>query len=357
MSDIPVWVKDLTSDSIRQVHWVIEKSPDDLKPVRPSDGSEEWLTSIFTHLANAKVPKYSRTTIDGGKTEIDAVLKLFKKSDFIDDVFSQAVSSSPTLVKTSYIRDDKSAVINVITSPEWPEVSKQIIDSIMVCTAELQKIFPWANPPLVTNILLIPTPILKTYAVEGKWEPLNINTGYSDHGIVIWRRQEILKVAIHELLHLYGIELSTEYFQNSDKFKRIEDNATPTQNMNNEPRWNEGATEALATILHISILCRIHKLDLSNFYLQLQFEKTHARLMGTTLYTIYSVNESQESTSVFSYFIVKSLLLDNLELFRKLLEGRSYEQFMVKIKTLIAQWVPPTGIDRAPFLRMSALGI
>lgn len=357
MSEIPIWVKDLTSDSVRQVYWMIEQSPDDLKPIKPSDGSEPWLTSIYHHLTTAKIPKYSKTIANADKNEIDDILKLFEKSDFIDDVFSHAVSSSSTLIKSSYVINDKSAVINIITSPEWPEVSKQIIDSIMLCTVELPKIFPWADPPPVTNILLIPTPIKKTYAVDGKWGPLNINTGYSDHGIVIWRRQEILKVAIHELLHLYGIELSTEYFQNPDKFKRIENTATPTQNMNNEPRWNEGVTEALATILHISILCRIHKLDLSNFYLQLQFEKTHVRLMGRTLYANHSVNETQESTSVFSYFIVKSLLLDNLQLFRKLLEGRSYEQFMEKIKILISQWVPSPGIDRAPFLRMSVLGI
>lgn len=363
MTEVLQWVKDMSSDSKRQIQWVLQSSKEGeiTEVISDSDTALELLDRIFTNITTIQIPKYTKTVSDASKNDIVNVLKLFKKSSFINDIFAESVSGAHSMVKTTYTTyqdQSVSVIIDVITSPEWPEVSKDIIDSIMMCTVALRKIFPFATPPKTTKILLVPTPILKLYADGGKWEPVHINSGYTEHRIVVWRRQEILKVTIHELLHLYSIELSRQYFTSANKFKKIENKITPTENTMNEPRWNEGATEALATLLHIAVLCRIFKLDRNNFNLFLQFERAHARLIGASIYTVYPSQESKESTSVFSYFIVKSLLLDNLSLFSVLIEGdRSYDNFQIAVSKLISEWKPLLGIKKAPYLRMSLLGL
>jgi hypothetical protein len=352
------WIMDLSSDSKRQLAWVIKTEGNNIVNQPLNAKSHDWIDKISNDLFYAKVPVYSFQKNNLTIENIVELLEIFKNSNFIDNSFVKIISD--VTIKKSYeclSSSNGKILIDVISCADWPEISNKIINGIFLAANMLCEIFPWAKKNKYVHIQLIPCPINKTFSLNGEWNPIHINSGFSSSHIVIWRRQEILKVAIHELLHLYSIDLSDEYFKNHDIFKIFENNNTPTNNTISEPRWNEGITEALATIIHLSIMRHLYQTDSANLYLMLDLERSHAKLIASLIYNKYLPSESKESTSVFSYFVVKTLLLENLELFQEILEKRSYKLFHQKITPIIAKWHIIKNIKKAPFLCMSAIGL
>jgi len=355
-TELPEWLKDLSADSKRQMAWLVTEAGSDIS-IDKLDQHEEILAPILSGVLGAKVPEYTTVSRDATDKDTGMVLKLFKESTFIDHIFTHQVETAQRILYTSYrSRDTQPEVhIEVITSPEWPEVQSSIIESAFVVALTLPKLFPWAEVPKTTKILLIPTPVLKEFSYSGTWTSYHINTGYSDNRTVIWRRQEMLKVIIHELMHLYSIELSKQFYDNNKKWSKIETETTPVNNLNHDPRWNEGVTEALAVLVHSAMMCRIYNLGMKHYKLILEFERVHVRAMAAAIYSIKPVDETKETTAVFSYFVVRSLLLDHIETFMELLAKRSYSEFIARVTEWIDKWKPGKVRQTPPFLRMTCI--
>lgn len=354
----PQWIIDLSNDSKRQLAWVIQSEGKNIAHQPLSDKSRKWIDKISDTLFDAKIPVYSSMKSDISPENLGKLIKIFKKSKFIDDIFIEIISN--VTIKNSYkclSNTNGHVTIDIVSAPDWPELDIKIIEGIFLVANILPKIFPWAKVAKYTHIQLIPCPVNKTFSSDGIWDPIHINSGFSSSEIVIWRRQEILKVAIHELLHLYSIDLSDEYFEKHDAFKTFENKNTPTNNTILEPRWNEGITEALATIIHISVMRHLYRIDLPHLYLMLDLERSHSKLMASLVYREKLPSNSRESTSVFSYFVIKALLIENLELLQDVLEKRSYQLFHQRVVEFIAGWSPIPNVPNSPFLRMSAIGL
>ena len=158
-----------------------------------------------------------------------------------------------------------------------------------------------------------------------------INSGYTSpgHKLCIFRKEELYKVLTHELIHYLKLDL-VRHVEFPDYYKYFN---IP---QNTEIRLNEAYTETFAVIFNsmintkgekelISVLNRELKyslyqcakiLDYYNFGSALEFFK---RNDGNTKFN--------QQTSVFSYFIVKTLILFNLDIFLRFYEKIDHTNF------------------------------
>jgi len=146
----------------------------------------------------------------------------------------------------------------------------------------------------------------------------NINSGstYYNMQVFIWRKEEIYKVLIHELIHYFGFD--KKLFE-----QVLKTNYTNKYCIEGEDRENEAFTESLTIIIHTFIISKL--LNMSFFYLInyeinfsiFQCKKIMAFFNITDISTILNNNACAtpivQTTSVFSYFFLKTALLLNLK--------------------------------------------
>lgn len=163
-----------------------------------------------------------------------------------------------------------------------------------------KKIFPEINEPI---------------------KPININSGYSmrDGYSVVFRKEEMFKVAIHELLHQLGVHLSLQIMQNDIKLY-----------FNYEKNGNilidEAYIELYACILNLLYISNKYKLDFSYLLdLEIKFSLLQiAKLMihfGINDYNNFFINNNTYGniktlkaydTHPEAYIIIKTAMLYNL---------------------------------------------
>ena len=140
--------------------------------------------------------------------------------------------------------------------------------------------------------------------------------------IYIWRKEEILKVLIHELLH----SLRYDYYSQN----KVLDNMLKKEfNVNNHLNINESYTETLATILNC-IYFTIENGRSFEYFLALlsneigysdrQVQKILKHYNYHHFGELYRKNSNRifkQNASVFSYYILKNILLNNVSEFIK----------------------------------------
>jgi len=159
--------------------------------------------------------------------------------------------------------------------------------------------------------------------IDKCWTPLNINTGCtfrdSCRPITIWRKQEAMKTFIHEMIHCFHWDIQTNVsFVNaeiSQMFRFL--------NSSNVKLY-EAYTETWATLLNVYIcshISQINVLELLNIelkFLMFQVAKIF-KISGFSTFTEFKNKMSNTSfcqtTDVFSYFVIKSTLLWDMNWF------------------------------------------
>lgn len=169
--------------------------------------------------------------------------------------------------------------------------------------------------PLITLILTSQRKIINGFE-NGVLTPMNINSGSSIGGtsVNIWRREEVYKVLIHELIHFHRIDFHQyDYGYNAlhnyimDKYK-IEGKDCP----------NESYTEFFATIINAAFCSYYMNVSLNDI-LKREIKFTLFQVKKILLfYGIDSVEKLgvipiKQNTSVFSYFVIKGSLLFNMD--------------------------------------------
>lgn len=157
--------------------------------------------------------------------------------------------------------------------------------------------------------------------------PREINSGSTSFGqtreICIWREEECKKLIVHELIHYHDID-----FKHYSINKIISDNFNINPNI--EKRLFEAYTETWACIINC-ILCSYensNKVDYNLFKKLLKYEILFNIFQTSKILVYYGFKDIndfikpydgkdrfQQSTSVFSYFFVKTALLLNLDKF------------------------------------------
>ena len=148
--------------------------------------------------------------------------------------------------------------------------------------------------------------------------PDNINSGSSVRGkyVKIWRNEEINKVLIHELIHFHRLD----FHSYNDGYNILSDYLINTYNIDGTDSPNESYTETLAVIIHSLFVSYYHK---QSIYEILRHEMIFTLFQISkilTYFNIVSTNQLgyktiKQTTSVFSYFIVKGSFLISLPLY------------------------------------------
>lgn len=156
----------------------------------------------------------------------------------------------------------------------------------------------------------------------------NVNSGvtffYQDLPlIVIYRKEELLKVLIHELLHLYETHPIEQYDIYYDDYCKNNWKI----NRNGSLNLYEGYVETLATILHsfIYTYC-IHKrkTTIARIKKVINKEINYSKKLLNDIRSLQKDNYLNEETNVFSYFYVKTSLIQDLDSFFVSIDPNNY---------------------------------
>ena len=140
--------------------------------------------------------------------------------------------------------------------------------------------------------------------------------------IYIWRKEELLKVLLHELLH--STKVDYHFNHNIDKLVKNK------FNINDNINVNESYTEILATLFHHIINSKNYNDYIKRLNKQIKYSNN--QMNNILIHNGYNdINELlrnktnktnkifKQNTSVFSYYILKTLLLNNNKIFIKFL--------------------------------------
>lgn len=150
--------------------------------------------------------------------------------------------------------------------------------------------------------------------------PMNINSGatISLQCVTVWRKEELEKVLIHELLHY--IQLDHELFQNNHLCNDINNMFNIfelTDNKINENRINESYNESVAAIINMCWKSIKYNLTVQDIYetemkfLLYQTSKIIKYFNGNNGEDLFNININQTS-SFLSYIILKMILFYNI---------------------------------------------
>ena len=140
--------------------------------------------------------------------------------------------------------------------------------------------------------------------------------------IYIWRKEEMQKILLHELLH----SLQYDYYSQN---KKLDNMIKKEFNVNNHLNVNESYTEVLATVLNCIYYTLEHDRSYEYFIALLMNEINHANMQVNKILKhnnymnigqLMRKNDNKifhQKTSVFSYYILKSMLLNNIIQFMK----------------------------------------
>lgn len=160
----------------------------------------------------------------------------------------------------------------------------------------------------------------------------NVNSGsceiynYKNGDIYIWRREEVRKVLIHELLH--SLKIDYEISNSGHLDNKIKNDF----NVNRDININEAYAESLATIINCMIIAIEKKKDYKYFKKLIEKEVNYSEGQVNRLLEFNGFNNLTElkrkkidnkifkqNSSIFSYYIMKTALINNLDEYNKFL--------------------------------------
>ena len=157
---------------------------------------------------------------------------------------------------------------------------------------------------------------------RGSYTPEGVNSGSTDRNntIIIWRKEDILKVLIHEIIHLLG-------FDNVEDSQEIIDHYNEKYRLGNKKlNVYEAYTEIWALLIHSYYLAIVTQKSLTTkisvkelFLNYVIIEKHWCNELGGKLLGFFKVGEDiDERTNTTSYYIIKTEILNDLKIFLKL---------------------------------------
>lgn len=151
----------------------------------------------------------------------------------------------------------------------------------------------------------------------------NINSGYCENisstksKIVIYRREEILKVTIHEMIH--ALHQDSYCRNNSYKMNNFYNDKYYIQI--DKTNINEAYTEIWANLIHSFLMAKLfHKSNIV-FIIILQYEKLFCKIQCNKILSMINKNKNldiNKYTNVLAYFIIRGEIYQNLTNFIKL---------------------------------------
>lgn len=151
---------------------------------------------------------------------------------------------------------------------------------------------------------------------------ININSGYSyKNNIILFRKEELFKVFIHEVLHVVGLDNKYNLIPSSQKL------LSKIFHIQSEQLYNEGYIEFSAIIYHSLFISFIFTKNFNSyknlFQKLIKYEILFSYIQLSKILNIYNLspydffeeNNYTEDTNTFSYFYLKLLMLEKYSFF------------------------------------------
>lgn len=184
----------------------------------------------------------------------------------------------------------------------------------------------------------------------------NVNTGITyiyfmkDYGeVIVFRKEEMLKVLLHELIHFYDFDHKRVDVETEQKLNDIFGIKESTITV------NESFTDAFACIMNIMIYCGLKIIDQGGNYndykkeckniFKIEYDHILKQSINILIYNGYRLDNNKiiftkltkEHTHVISYYVLKAIVFSNIDNFLKylyknnsiLLDANEYINFII----------------------------
>jgi hypothetical protein len=238
------------------------------------------------------------------------VLNNFVELNILDYLFNKLEYTHK--YKISY----KNLTINLVIYSKT-KITKTLLNGILTRIITMG-LFKSQDTKIVINVDIFLTQFKKLMNKDTKiLGPREINSGFAERNkkLCIFRSEELNKVLVHELIHYLDLDLQDVDFKDFYKFFNISPNQKVLLN------------EAYAEIIAILINSIIDSPNITNNRTILNNELKFSFYQVAKILLFYGFTDANEffqantntkfkqKTSIFSYFIVKTILLYNLNTF------------------------------------------
>jgi hypothetical protein len=274
-------VRDIMSTSddeeLKTLYDVMYRSPDNRKHLHDTLYDNMFISLDVQHYLETTELQYE--IYEGDKIKLHMYYEIGEKTKYIDRIMT--IVTMMRYLAQNYHGTNNKLDLTIILSDRKKELPHAIDDELPLCAD-------------------------------------NINSGscYPGSSVVIWRKEELIKVLIHELIHFHNFDFSYLHSGYDILYKTINSKLR----LDGIDRCNESFTESLAIIINIHVHSRALGMSFRHMYvnemkfLTLQVNKIVKYFGGSNINDIFNVTYNQ-LTSVRSYFIIKLLILLNIEKF------------------------------------------
>lgn len=279
-----------------------------------------FYNDLFSHyVSNINIEITTDITPNNNLKDIKEFIKY--ESTFM----SKKIAS--TITKYKHIHQLRTRSIIIYYFSKRDKINKKEVDDIKLCIYRIHCIKNYVNNHDTLQIAIYPTLFKKTInKITKKFRPLgidNVNSGLTyyrgkENGtIILWRKEEIKKVIIHELLHALKVDYSLIMHG-----KLFEKYMMDLYKIDQFIGINESYIETLACLFNIIFYVIEHNLNKKAVINFLKVELFYCCTKAAQILNYYNLNSLKDlivssnkyfhqNSNVFSYYIVKTLLLFN----------------------------------------------
>lgn len=276
------------------------------------------LYTIFCKSVKPYVPDITQKSlkVDG---DMSGLRKYTSSAYFPETLFENIIKYTYKGIKVNCVIHDVNVQCQIFYLPKT--TSRQ--DLLILFEVLLFMVFYCrslsTHPLLSLNVNLILSPIKKRID-NGTLDVYHVNSGYTTlhesqgrASVIIYRKEEIVKVLIHELLHSFALDVK-QYTRDDLILKQMgfKFHVKSPRGV----RLNEALTDAYACLLNVCIASIIYKKDFKFFRRLMEKERKyicHRGLQVAMMLGILRANVYVEMTHVLSYYVIKALIFNHLE--------------------------------------------
>ena len=303
---------------------------------------QQKLSDDLTVMERKELYKFlSKTKFTSLKTQmIDSPPKSSLDSNpYVSGALKEKVRRLPKKNSFKAQCNEIGVVINVYSTKETSEQIQHLVD----CVTEIVSFLDHFAVNKEMNRLTISLYLLEDKKVVGKENILsadNVNGGSTSRGsdvsVEVWRKEEILKVTIHELIHAFSYDHPQEpltllqhyqhkYNVSSDKINAF-----------------EAYTEIWAEIIHCyylaSYILKYRKLDIKEYDLFrtfLQIEREFSLEQAQRVLNLHETDLTKDMnkiTNVLAYYVIVGEIYENLQDFLEFCQ--KHNKYFINIQNL-----------------------
>ena len=311
-----------------------------LPSVKPMKGN---LKTLFDHLQQFE-PSYQQISSKTSKKKI--TLQNLESEQFIDEHLKKDIIKLFNCKEVVFKAGPTTFTINIHYKNESLDL---FIDILMYCLSFVSMLSTHHKKNIRMNYYLLDSRrVLDDDFIFDKEE---VNGGAcssidSACDITVWRKEEIIKVSIHELIHCLGYDYRNDNSEIIQHYQQKYGIMSPKMNT------FEAYTEIYAELLHCYLLSRfckqvyekINQYDLfvSNVGIEIEFSKLQSSKVITLLEKNKDVNKE---TNVTAYYLIKTELFRDIQNFLqfclqsnkdiiKLTDVSKYFDYLKKLKKI-----------------------